>query len=162
MSTATALLAQQYRTSYGAARMNLRGIGAEEAHEVPEGRGSSANWITGHVVAMRGPVHRLLGIAVVEGTDGLEAYARGTAVPDEASATEQRLLLRMWKESQAAIEIALAAASDDDLSRSLDAPDPLLGETVGSALAFFAFHEAYHVGQIGMTRRRLGMDGAIT
>ena len=162
MSMATSLLAQQYRTSYGAARLNLRGIGTAEAHEVPEGRGSSANWITGHVVAMRGHVHRLLGIPVVEGTDALGIYARGSTVPDEAAATAQRALVRMWKESQAAVEIALAAASDDDLGCALDAPDPLLGETVGSALAFFAFHEAYHVGQIGMTRRRLDMEGAIT
>ena len=34
-------------------------------------------------------------------------------------------------------------------------------EAVGSLLAGLLFHEAYHVGQTGVLRRLIGMDGAL-
>ena len=34
-------------------------------------------------------------------------------------------------------------------------------ETVGSLLASIAFHEAYHLGQTGLSRRLLGKTGAL-
>jgi hypothetical protein len=162
MSIAAQHLAQQFRVAYGAARMNLRGISPEEALVVPDGRGSSANWITGHLVLMRGHVHELLGIVPVEGTDALGAYARGSTAPSSDHATDQSALVRMWKASQAAVDGALETVTERHFEAPLEQSGPLLGETKGSALAFFAFHEAYHTGQLGLTRRRLGKDGAIT
>ena len=162
MSTAAAHLAHQYRMAYGAGRMNLRGISTDEAVRVPDGGGSSANWITGHIVYVRGAILRFLGLDPVAGSDRLEPYTRGSTVPSVEDAVPIKELVGMWKASQQALEQALAGATDELFAKPLDEPDPRLGETIGSALAFFAFHEGYHVGQIGITRRRLGLEGAIS
>ena len=34
-------------------------------------------------------------------------------------------------------------------------------ETIGTLLTFLVFHEAYHVGQLGVIRRALGYEGVI-
>jgi hypothetical protein len=49
---------------------------------------------------------------------------------------------------------------------SMDRPAPFSPtgnpkETVGSLLAAFAFHEAYHVGQTGILRRVIGREGVV-
>lgn len=162
MSNAAENLAKQYGLTYGAGRMNLRGISAEEATTLPDGGGNSANWIAGHIVRMRGSVHDLLGIPQIDGTAALERYERGSTAPGPDDATPIRDLMQMWKSSQKAVTEALTDVAPELLGRGLPEPHPLLGETVGSGLAFLAFHEAYHVGQLGLTRRRLGKDGAIT
>ena len=41
-------------------------------------------------------------------------------------------------------------------------PDPILGDTVGSALSALAWHEGYHSGQIGYLRRVLGKPGVLS
>jgi len=162
MSTAAQHLALQFHVAQQAGRVNLRGISAEEALEVPEGAGSSANWIVGPIVSSRGGVHGYLGISPVAGSDRLAAYARGSTVPSPEAAIPVSELIDLWKASQAAVSEALEHADDAFLQKTLDEPAGLLGDTVGSALSFLAFNEAYHVGQLGLTRRRLGKEGAIT
>ena len=103
----------------------------------------------------------MLGVEVAGDPDALEPYARGTSEPLEGDALDLRSLVAIWKESQALLDEAFADLADSDLEAPLEEPNPMFGETVGSALAFMAFHEAYHVGQLGLTRRRLGKDGAI-
>ena len=71
-------------------------------------------------------------------------------------------ILDGYSESQKAILAALGELSDEDL----EAKSPLSffkggKETIGSALAAFAFHEAYHIGQTGVLRRIAGKAGAI-
>lgn len=161
MSTAAKHLAHQLRVAYGAARLNLRGIPAADALRIPEGGGSSANWIVGHIVLARRMIHGHLGIEPVEGTQRLEPYGRGSTAPTGDEALPLSDLIGMWKASQQAVEAALAEATDERLATPLEASDARMGDTVGSALAFLAFHEGYHVGQLGITRRRLGLEGAI-
>jgi hypothetical protein len=57
-------------------------------------------------------------------------------------------------------------ASQERLTAALDGPAPgPVEEAVGASgrtgVPFFHFHEAYHVGQIGLARRCLGLPGVI-
>lgn len=161
MSIAAQHLAHLYTSAYGAGRMNLRGVSEEAALEPPLGGGHALGWIVGHIVHTRMHVHGLLGIDVAGDPDVLEPYGRGTTDPSEADAVDLRTLLSLWKASQAALDEAFGDLGDTDLEAPLEEAGPRFGETVGTALAFMAFHEAYHVGQLGLTRRRLGLGGAI-
>ena len=49
-----------FRRTYGAARLNLGGIGEEIALERPGEAGNPINWIVGHVLAYRGRLLELL------------------------------------------------------------------------------------------------------
>jgi uncharacterized damage-inducible protein DinB len=48
--------------------------------------------------------------------------------------------------------------TDTDLARDLGRKLPT-GSTLGDALSFLAFHEAYHLGQLGLIGRTLGKPG---
>jgi uncharacterized damage-inducible protein DinB len=51
---------------------------------------------------------------------------------------------------------AFAALTPDQLQQPPAGPRLPGANTVADQLAFFAFHESYHVGQIGYVRRQLG------
>jgi uncharacterized damage-inducible protein DinB len=59
-----------------------------------------------------------------------------------------------------AIASALATATPEQLSQKAPfSPTANPNETVGTLLASIAFHEAYHLGQTGLSRRLLGKPG---
>ena len=61
-----------------------------------------------------------------------------------------------------AIASALAKATPKQLSeKAAFSPTANPTETVGTLLASIAFHEAYHLGQTGLSRRLLGKPGAL-
>ncbi len=64
-------------------------------------------------------------------------------------------ILAAFDDSQDTILAALERTTEADLAASH------AKETVGQRLAFLQFHEAYHIGQIGLLRRLLGKPGAI-
>lgn len=135
-------------------RANAGDLTQEESVRSVEGV-NSANWIVGHMTWARNEVLRLLGAEPVADPASLGAYARGGGVGEPLGIDELRRLLRR---TQKALERAIEEA---DPSRPNPSPDGLTGETIGSALDFFAFHDAYHAGQLGIVRRLLGKPGAI-
>ena len=73
-----------------------------------------------------------------------------------------RFIVQAHGTSQERLRIFLKEVSADDLARPLpDGTDAVLGNTLGEALTAFAWHEGYHLGQLGILRRVAGLDGAI-
>jgi hypothetical protein len=150
-------LIKQLELSYGALFRNLEGITHEESLVVPSTGGNCLNWVVGHIVASRNRTMTQLGIPPVWGID-LAFHYSGR---DEAN----------WHPSTAidlkSLETDLAR-SQQEILRALDMlPDGMLGtpdsrgRTLGDALIFFNFHEAYHGGQVALLRRLLGHPGVI-
>lgn len=144
-----------FERTYGAARLNLRGVSEEIALERPGEAGNSINWILGHVLAYRQRLLELLGAEPFEDAVTLAPYdGEGEAAWTPGRALSLRRLIEGLGGSQ------------ERLTATLDGlgPGPVR-ETVGtsgaSGVSFFHFHEAYHVGQIGLARRCLGLPGVI-
>lgn len=136
-----------FERTYGAIRLNLKGVGEEDALRVPGDQGNTINWMIGHLLAYRSELLDALGaepfweerhIALYAGDDG------GRWTPDRAMS---------WKRLRADL-----VTSQERLSAGLSSP---LDESAADDLPFFHFHEAYHVGQIGLARRCLGLPGVI-
>ncbi|MCZ6792890.1 MAG: DinB family protein [Planctomycetota bacterium] len=157
-----AALARQYELTAYCVRKNADGLSNEEGLSAPERGGNSLNWVVGHVLASRNEFFPLVGLEPFWDEERMKLYERGSPnVTDAAAAVPLEELLRDLGRSQEALQGYLKRATPEDLERRLPEPSELLGETVGQALTVLSFHEAYHAGQTGILRRRLGKEGVL-
>jgi uncharacterized damage-inducible protein DinB len=136
--------------------MNLEGISHQDSLIQPEPGGNCINWVLGHIVSYRNQALKLLGEAPLRDDEELSAYARGSEpISDDARARPLEEMLADFDRSQERIAERLGRMSEEELAA------PAKRGTVGQTLGFLHFHEAYHVGQIGLLRRLIGKEGVI-
>jgi len=155
-------LAIQFNYCAYTVKKNLAGIGHQESLTVPSG-GNSLNWVIGHVVNARLRCLAMLDMAPTFDPGRLTAYTGGDIPPpDPADAVELDTLLTAYTDAQAPLLEGQAKMTPDRLEAPARLrPDGDPDETVGSLLAGLAFHEAYHLGQLGVQRRLLGHSGGV-
>jgi hypothetical protein len=107
---------------------------------------NSANWILGHLVFIRNSILSHLSLPPVADEKLKEVYGRGTIKPDMTKALALDTLKKMYEGSQADI---------------MQGVEKLKDEAILEQVTFLGFHEAYHLGQIGLIRKMLGKEGAI-
>jgi hypothetical protein len=150
----SAVLLKMYQTNHFAATRNLEGFTHAESMVTPPGGGNSTNWVVGHIVSTRNAILALLGRPpVLEGVD-LAVYQRGSEGLDGRELPFETLLAA-FNESQARIEAALREIGESRFQALVTE------EKLGQNIAFLQFHEAYHIGQLGLLRRIAGKPGAI-
>jgi uncharacterized damage-inducible protein DinB len=90
-------------------------------------------------------------------------YDRGSKpLRDGADALDIAELKAMWDESAKRYDAGLTELDPGTLGDPAPfSPSGNPEETVGSLLSTIAFHQSYHVGQIGLLRRILGKPGVI-
>jgi DinB superfamily len=139
---------------------NLQDVTNDESLRQPKPGGNTMNWIVGHVVRTRNQALALLGEKPPFEDDNFAAYGAG------GSAAGKTLLLDELKHRfdtlGPMLDGALRRSSPEQLSAAAPfSPTGNPDETVGTLLASIAFHEAYHLGQTGLSRRLLGKPGAL-
>ena len=111
-------------------------------------------WIAGHLVSSRYMLCQMTGLEINEPFP--EKFAQGKAIED-GDYPSLRKQIEAWGEVSAMLEAHLPELTADELDR--DAPFAVpMGKTVGDAIAFFAHHESYHIGQMGLLRKYLLND----
>lgn len=130
---------------------NLDGISHEESVRAVNGSASTINWILGHILQNRLHIIRnILGKEIHTELKLEEVYKGGTK-PDAGSAENLDALKSFFDTTQGIISESI---SDEDAIAKGN-PEKL------NQLAFFSFHEAYHLGQLGILRKLLGKEGMI-
>lgn len=153
------MLRQQFGLVYRAVEANTAGISQEESIRQPSPGGNCANWILAHLVQVQNGAMGLAGAAPVWTGDELESVGDDPITgPDEAldfGDMRARLL-----DSKDRLLEAIEGLSPEQLDEEMDDPfgDP---STRGGILSLLAFHQAYHAGQLGLSRRLAGHPGAI-
>ena len=115
-------------------------------------RTNSMQWIAGHLVDTRAQMVRLLGAEV--SVEGLEPFRR--PLDPTASYPAKADLLRAWREVSGSLERELRRATPAALTGPAPMRFPVAEQTIGGAIAFFAQHEGYHIGQLGLLRKACG------
>lgn len=152
-----AVLIKQLELNYGALFRNLEGITHEDSLVVPQEGGNCLNWVLGHIVASRNRLMTQMGIAPVWQHD-LSFHYSGR---DEAQwAVAKAIDLKSIETDLARSQQGLLNALETMPEGMLTTPDEQ-GRTLGDAIAFFVFHEAYHGGQVALLRRIAGKPGVI-
>jgi uncharacterized damage-inducible protein DinB len=154
------VLAFQFQIGSFVLDKNLAGVAHEASLLSPQPGGNTMNWIVGHVVRTRNQAVGLLGGQLLFDDAEFEQYGAGGFDPGRAMRLEE--LKRRFDALSPALNSALARATSEQLSvKAPFSPTANANETVGTLLASIAFHEAYHLGQTGLSRRLLGKPGAL-
>ena len=136
----------------------LEGLSDDEAWKHP-GDSNPIYWIAGHLAVYRHSLAALLGAGaelpwapIFKRTSQPDPSVQGPALSE--------------------IRAAIAAASGPLMARFAELTDAQLSETatmkvptkdpsIRGLIAFFAYHEAYHVGQIAYVKKWLGYPGLV-
>ncbi|MFI5370876.1 MAG: metalloregulator ArsR/SmtB family transcription factor [Candidatus Eisenbacteria bacterium] len=157
------MLVRMFALAHGALHMNLEGITHEESLVQPQPGGNCIQWVVAHIVATRDQCLRLIGAEPVLPAELGKRFTRPAAALTDPG--DQRPLadwIADLDRSQERIAVAVSAFPTDRLAEPFDgARLPGRPTTLAEALAFFHFHESYHVGQVGLLRRLVGRGGAI-
>jgi uncharacterized damage-inducible protein DinB len=146
-----------------ALKANVAGLTQADSLVQPSPGGNCLNWVVGHLLCVYNNVLLMLGQEQVVDPDRLKRYDRGAPpIRHSEEALELSELLDTWDKVLPRIDSGLAGLT----SEKLDAKAPISptnnpNETVRSLLAVVGFHQAYHVGQLGILRRIAGKPGAI-
>lgn len=154
------VLAFQFGVGAFVLERNLSGVTNEEGFRPPNPGGNTMNWIIGHVVRTRNQALGLLGEKAPFEDGEFSAYgAVGSSSGETLSLDE---LKRRFDTLGPILDGALKRTPLEQLSIAAPfSPTGNPNETVGTLLASIAFHEAYHLGQTGLSRRLLGKPGAL-
>ena len=149
-------LQKMYGINHRALEMNVKDLSHEDSLIQPPGGGNCLNWVAGHVVANRTFILGLVGEQPIWSEAEMEAYKRGSApIKDGSRARKFEQIVADFSRSQERLRAGLGRLTEEDLARKKG------DETIGDSLRFLQFHEAYHIGQMGLLRRMAGKEGAI-
>lgn len=152
-------IAQQFGLMYKIAATNLEGITPEQSLAQPSPGGNCANWILGHLTNVQNGVMGLLGEKPVWESSEL-ARAGFEPISGRHAAIDWNTLRDRFLGSRDRCLAAISAQSDERLAESV--PHPFGGTcTRAELLNVLAFHQAYHGGQLAMSRRIAGLEGAV-
>lgn len=132
----------------------LSDLSDEEAgKQVRQGEGSSITFLVGHLLSSRtGLLKRFQ-----ETTENpfAELFG-GNSTAQEASAYPSiGELATAWGEVAGRLQSTLESLTEEQILAPAEG-FPIADQTARGALMFMAWHESYHVGQIGMMRTELG------
>jgi uncharacterized damage-inducible protein DinB len=131
----------------------LDGLDARELASRPSPQTNSMLWIFGHIVATRSQMLALLGDPFDTGFG--KRFNRG-AVADGLEDLSREDIEQRHQTIRERLDAKLNALTNEELGRAASGPQLPGAKTLADQLAFFAFHEAYHVGQLGYVRKMLG------
>ena len=152
-------LEKQFGFVYMVTAANLESLTHEQSLAQPSPGGNCANWILGHLTDVQNGAMRLLGEKPVWESDQLKR-AGYDPISGAAGAIDWNTLRDRFLGSRERCLAAISKLSDEALAESV--PHPFGGTTTRAELLnTLAFHQAYHAGQLAISRRIAGLDGAV-
>lgn len=139
------ILAGQFQLQNGIFQNALDKIDDEMALQRPSEQVNHINWLLGHLVTCRYMLANNIGLKI-EDPNGKLYFSPITDGPYPKIAE----VVSLWKEIGPALLDYMSALSPDELLADLGN-----GATKKDIIQFFAYHEAYHLGQIGFACKQL-------
>jgi hypothetical protein len=110
-------------------------------------------WLLGHLVVHRGHVLKTLGQPWDSSWKSL--FARGSEHVGDTEYPSIEEMMDSWSKTSEQLRAALRESSDV-LERPAPEGPPSFDKKVSGTVAFYAFHDAYHAGQLSFLRKWLG------
>ncbi len=152
-------LVSLYRSSERLFESSLAGLSREQGLTRLGGTGNPLLWIAAHLATSRYGLGFMLGLDCPRPWG--ERFTRGSEVGDLAAITGAEEILSAWTGINGALASRLAELGDDELDAPAPRNFPIEDKSVLGALGFLAYHEAYHVGQMALIRKALGLGGLV-
>jgi hypothetical protein len=120
-----------------------------------EDTANHAAFLALHLLDARCFMVRLLGISVFHGFE--EVGEDATRLEDIADFPPPMAVAESWRRVNSDVGSALEGMDPEVLKSRAPHEFPVEDPTVFGAIAFLAQHEAYHLGQLGIIRRAVGL-----
>ena len=111
-------------------------------------------WLLGHVTHYRTTLLSRLGDDVE--APWAEQFARGCDPKSLESGPSFKEVLDAWEKSKEALKARFETLTDEELSAAAPGRVPMEDKSMRGMIAFMAFHESYHAGQIAYLAKWLG------
>jgi uncharacterized damage-inducible protein DinB len=148
-----------YKLNNGVVSRTLEGLSDDEVWQSPPGGGNPIGWILGHVAEYRTVLLGRLGCPLQTEWPA-RLFARGSVRGDRSAYPSRSAIESAWNATHHVMRDAFAAATSEQLSAPATIELPGV-RTLADQIAFGAFHESYHVGQMGYVRRQLGHTAVV-
>lgn len=157
------MLRMQLGVTQAIFQINTDGVTHVESLHQPAESGNCLNWIAGHLVTAYNSILPSLGEETVWNETRTEIYKRGS---DPLAGTENAVefdeICRAFDTAHERVTRGLGNLAAERLTEPAPySPGNNPDETLGSLLHLIAFHQAYHVGQLGLGRRLVGRAGGV-
>lgn len=151
-------IAEQYKLNAALVERVLDGFTDEAMRFRPDGKANPAHFILGHITSVRFTIARMIGLEMKVAWE--ELFARGAELKDAAQYPSVTEIRAAFSEVAEAINKRFEEVTDVDLSAEPPWEPPGMEKSIRGVLNFLAFHESYHIGQLGYLRPLVGLDGA--
>lgn len=152
-------IAHQFGLVYRIIEVNVAGMTAEQSLAQPSTGGNCANWILGHLTNVQNNLMQALGQPPVWESEQL-ARAGWEPITAKGQSIEWETVRDKLLGSRDRFIAAISSLTDAQMAEQV--PHPFGGTTSrAELLSLGVFHQAYHVGQLGIARRFAGLEGAV-
>jgi hypothetical protein len=132
----------------------IAGVKSEDWFRKPGDDSNHLMWLLGHLVVHRGEVLKNLG----HGWDSSWAslFKPGSEHVAHAEYPSIEEMMDSWTKTSEQLRTALRESTEDVLAKPAPAGPPSFDKNLSGTVAFYAFHDAYHTGQVAFLRKWLG------
>lgn len=131
----------------------LAGVTEDLSEERISGHSNSFKWIATHTVWARFNTLAFLGNPVTNPYPGLFENFKPYDAADKYPSLEE--IKKEWQKVSELLKEALSSVSDEHLAAASPLKSPIGDNTNGGTIAFFAQHESYDIGQLGLLKKYL-------
>jgi uncharacterized damage-inducible protein DinB len=155
MDPRIAVLADTLRLNTKLFRNCLAGMTDEQANVRPTAASNSAAFIAAHLTEARYYLLKLLG---AEEPNPIGRYLAGARSLDDLEACPPLAeTLAAWTAVAHALRDRLERLTPEDLDAAITTRFPTATPTILGVLAFLVQHDSYHIGQLALLRRQIGL-----
>ena len=126
----------------------------EDWYRTPGDDSNHLMWLLGHLVVHRGHVLKILGSQWDSSWAPL--FARGAQRVDDSQYPTIEEMRGAWEQISEQLKTTLREPAAEILNAPAPEGPPSFDKKLSGTIAFFAFHDTYHAGQVSFLRKWLG------
>ena len=147
-------LIEIYKLNTQLFQRTLDDISEQDIKRRPADGGNSLLFVAGHVASSRFTVSRIAGLR--EESPWGQLFGRGTSYDESTDFPSITDIKGTWADISDKLIRRLTELAEANLKATPPFDVPVGDKTVLGAIAFFALHDSYHIGQFAYIRRLLG------
>lgn len=154
METSFSNIKGMFKVNTDIINMALADVKTEDWFRTPGDDSNHLMWLLGHVVVHRGKVLTMLGADW--NASWAPLFARGAQRGDASQYPSVEEMHEAWNQVSEQLKATLNESSAEALGNPSPEGFPSFDKTTSGSVAFFAFHDCYHTGQVSFLRKWLG------
>jgi hypothetical protein len=159
METDFANIEGMFKTNTDLVSKAIKEIPPEGWFRQPGDDSNHLMWVAGHLIVSRGAVLKALGAAWENPWGPLFSRGAKLATQDQYPGVEEIRIA--WDDISGKVIASLKGTPAEVLSRPAPQGPPSFNGKISGVVAFLAFHETYHVGQVSYLRKWLGYGQSV-